>query len=348
MQDNQKNPVPWAKILVVSVLNLIILTFIYWNVLVVQENMIKQAETAYMQDEIHTLESMLTEIKQEIESINYAITFDPLVEEWLKRARYQEIKELYLPGYFKLQKKYALSNLEFISDEGVVMWSVNNPVEKGEEVSYKRFVQASLQSKKSLTVIDSGDTKLNMVSTIPLFIQDKYTGISELSIPLNKALARKLSLTEQGHYAIFQLDGIQRNLIWEDKKLQVVLNTSDLKKIHQGEAFFRPTQDKKAMLVVLPLKDIDGISSGYIQAEISRQMFGEARTNNRLFLLIITLLILFASFLIVNREGLNFSSTQPEMVNLTDSGKISRVSIHIQPVLKDHTENESPEKIDLN
>ena len=157
---------------------------------------------------------------------------------------------------------------------------------------------------------------------------------------LEQALGRKLVKKEKGQYSIFQLDGIHTRLISAGKDNHMVLNTDDIKRIHQGEAYYRPTSDKKVMLLVVPLKDSDDISIGYIQGEISRQAFLEAQTNNMLFLIIMTLLIIIISGIIIGWSGDGISHLQNEAVSLIDNGKISHLSISVKPVNLDNNEDD--------
>ena len=341
MQEDKSSTIQWPTILIVSLLSLVILTFSYWNVIAVQGDIIKQAEAAYMREQIYTMEASLRELGQECQSLNKTIASYPEVEKSIIKAKRQGLKELSLPAYSKWQGKYALTNLQLISPQGLILGSVKTPVGKEEDVSYRRLILTSLQSKQSSVAFEAYDEGINLVSAAPVFTEDKFIGLSEIDMSLGQGLERKLDKKVNGHYAIFQLDGIHSQLIWEEKTSRMVLNTSDIKKIHQGGAYYRPTPDKKIMLLVIPLKDIDGVSIGYIQGEISRQMFVDARTNNLIFLVIITLLILIASYFMVSREGTHFfPQSKHETVNLADSGKISRVSIHVKPVQKENSEDE--------
>lgn len=334
MQDNQSSSYHWTRIIIVSGASLLILAFLYWNVLFVQGNLIKQAETAYMQQQIHSLEAILADIERECQTLNKEIAADPAVEKTLLKAGPQGVNNMKVPAYAELQDQYALNNLQLLSAKGRVMWSVNNPAQKGEDQSYRRSILAALQEKDSLCALERMDADLNIVSSVPVFNENKYIGSSELSMHLGKALENRLSKKERACYSIYQLNGIQRDLLWTGKESRMVINTSDIKKVQKGEAFYRPGEDKK-MLVIIPLKDIDSISVAYIQGEIPRKTFLDARTNNLLFLIICTLLILFSGYLLAIPEGLNISVAKSEPAGFKDKGRINRVSIHVNPAGKD-------------
>lgn len=340
MQENHDNTIQWGRILTITGFSLIFLAFVYWHIIFVQGSLIRQAESAYMQEQIRAMEKNLSEIQQECQFINESFTQDPLLAASLQKIPREGTKGLSLPGYDAMQKKYARNDLQLISGQGMVLWSTNNSSQKGEDVSYQRLVLASLQEKGKVNALESVDSNLNVVSTVPLFNENKYIGVSKLRMPLDKALERRLPKNEKGKQAIFQLNGIQRSQIWGEEKSQTVINTGDIKKIHQGEAFYRPTTDKKLMLLIFPLKDIDNIPIAYMQREISRQTFQEARTNNILLIIIMTLIVLFTNFLLLVGDEFDFSSTKPESFKLKDSGKISRVSIHVKPIPKEHAEDE--------
>lgn len=292
-----------------------------------------------MRGKIHAMEATLLAIGEECQSLNKAMASELEVEQAIKKTKKQSLKNLYLPDYDKWQSKYSLTKMQLISSQGQVIGRVNQPIGEGEDASYRRVILESLQNKESLAAFESADAGIDLVSTAPLFTEDKFIGVSELNMSLEQALERKLVKNESGQYAIYKLDGIRARLIWEEKASRMVLNTNDIKKLHQGEAFYRPTSNKQIMLLVVPLKDIDDIPIGYIQGEISRQAFLEARTNNLLFLLIITLLIIIASGIMVGRPGSGFAHSQHETVNLAGNGKISHLSINVKPVNLDNSED---------
>jgi len=338
VRENNESNIQWRTGLIILVLDLVMLSFLYWNVISVQGEMIKQAETTYMCEQVHVMEAILRDLGKECQSLNKSIASYPEVEKSMIKAKHQDLKKLSLPDYSSWQSRYSLTNLQLISPQGLILGSAKKAIEEKEDVSYRRLILASLRDKGNLVAFESDHAGFNLVSTVALFTADKFIGLSELDMSLEQALERKLAKKVNGHYAIFQLDGIHSSLTWEDKASRMVLNTSDIKKIHQGEAYYRPTPDKKTMLLVVPLKDIDGVSIGYIQGEISRQAFQDARTNNLLFLLITTLLILIASLFMVSRERFDFPQSKHKTV--TDSGKISRVCINVQPAQQDNHEDE--------
>lgn len=295
-----------------------------------------------MLGKINAMEASLLQIAQKCQSLNKTIVSYPEVEQLINKSKKQDLQELSLPVYSRLQSEYALTKMQLISSQGAVMASVNKLTGEEKDVGYRRLILKSLQDKESLEALESAEAGINLVSTCPLFTGDKFIGVSELDMSIEQVLESKLVKKEKGQYSIFKLDGIHTNLIWEEKASHMVLNTDDIKKIHQGEAFFRPGSDKQIMLLVVPLKDIDDIPIGYIQGEISRQAFLEARTNNLLFLIIMTLLIITGSCLIIGQPGAEFAHSQHEAVNLMGNGKISHLSINVKPVNLDNHEDEQP------
>lgn len=345
MQENHSSPVQWRKILIVSGLSLLVLAFLAWNLIFIQRPIIKQAENSYSQEQIYKTQAILSEIQQECQAVHETIVQDPLVTEALLKAHLQK-SALSIPTYSNLQKKYACNSLQLLSAQGLVRWSPDKLWETGKDLRYERIVLTSLLEKGKLNTLVFENENLNLVSTVPLFNEEKYIGVSKLCISFSQALQRKLPEKRPGHYAVFQLNGIQRNLIWETQKSQVVLNTNDIKRLQQGEAFYRSTQDKKTILLLIPLKDADHITIAYLQREIPRQLFVEARTNNLLFFIIITILTLIAMFLMLHQEGLSFFTATPESADLQNHGKISRVSIRMKAV-SDDIEDEKADKTSL-
>lgn len=333
MQEHNRSSVQWSRILIVSGASLLILAFLYWNVLFVQGNLIKQAEANYMQQQIQSMQMKLADIKLECQYLNRAIAADPSIMKSMQKAGPNGIDELKLPLYAKVQEEYALNNLQLLSDEGLVMWSIINPAQKGEDQSYRRNILAAIEEKDSLSALELLDADLNIVNVIPIFNGNNYMGSSELSMHLGKALERRLAKKELSYYSIYQLNGIQRDLLWTGKESRIVINTGDIKKVQMGEPFYRPDQGEK-MLVIIPLKDVDNITVAYVQGEISRKTFLDVRTNNLLFLIISTLLVLFAGYLLAIPDGLYISVAKSESAGFKDNGKISRVSIRVKPPLK--------------
>jgi len=324
LQNDEMNRLEWRRIIVFLGINLLIVTFLCWNIIFVQGKMLRLAETSYMQEQINKMEASLQELKEECQLLNTAVAHDPNVEKAFISARRSDMNELILPVFAQWQKQYRVEQIQFVSSHGIGIWDINKPLEPGDDLSYRRVINQSMEQKEKLAVIESSEAGNFIVSTAPIFRDNQFIGISELGLSLEKALGDKLKKIGPGNYAIFELDGIEENLLWEERASQLVLNTADIEKIHQGKAFYQTSADKKTMQLLVPLQDMDGITIGYIQGEISRQTFIKARNFNYLLLLLITIWMLVASLYIAGWGRFQFGIKERKLLRLTGKGKISR------------------------
>ncbi len=325
MHRNNFSHIQWPRVLVILVINLIAGAFLYWNIIVLSENLLRQAEASYMREQLHKMESSLLELTEECQSLSTSIARDSSVQKAFISADRSRINTLMLPAYSKWQDKYRVNQMRLISSKGIGVWDINSPMGSGNDFSYRRIIQHTINKKEKQAAIESSEETNSIVSTVPIFSGDNFLGLCELGLSLESALGGKIKTKGPDNYAIFKLDGIRSSLLWENKASRLVLNTADIEKVQQGQAFYRPSEDKKIMLEVIPLQDIDGITIGYIQGEISRQVFFHARQHNYLCLIIIMVFILLTSVYILYGVGIQLTPHDRELVNIMENGKISRL-----------------------
>lgn len=279
------------------VFNLLAGGLLCWNTIVVQGNMLKQAEAVYMREQLRDLQSVVEEINNECESLINRIAVDEEVRKAFADTDRDRLNELILPVYARWQDKYSINQLQLVSSRGKRVWDINTLLDANTDLKYRRVIQHSIEQKQRLTAIESFEGNNSVVCTVPFFIEDKYAGFCELDLSLHRSLGDRLDkMASLGNYAVYELKGIDSRLLWQKKPPQIELNTDDIRKAQVGTSFYRPCRDKNIMLAVVPLVDMDGITVAYVQGEISRQAFIKARNYNYLLMGLMMTFIFTASF----------------------------------------------------
>lgn len=339
MQGDNRSRIQWHTILVLLGINLLIGVFLYWHTFVVQGNILKQAEAAYMHEQLVNMESAVQEIKDECQLLTTRIALDPDVKKAFIKNDRDRLNKLILPVYSQWQDQYWVNQLQFISTRGIGVWDMNKPISSGDDdLSYRRVIMQSIMQKQRLAVIESTEEVQSIVSTVPLFDGDKFIGLCELGISLDKSLGDRLKNLTSGNYTIFELKGIESRVLWQKRATRMVLNTDDIRKTQEGKSFYRPSQDKKVMLAVVPLKDVDCITVAYVQGEIPRRTFTKALYYNYLFMGLMMAFMLFASVFTAKRTG-SYSSLDL-LDQWTDKGKISQLNIRADQTINSRNEEQ--------
>lgn len=285
----------WRSMMLLVGLILLGGLLLYWYFFMIQGNLLKQAEQLYIKDQISKIEDCTQKQTIECQSLAASVANDPAVYRAYQQSSRSNLNKLIMPVFSQWQTQYRVNQIQFISPQGLGVWDTNKPLGSADDLSYRRIIRQSLSRKEKMTAVESSDGTCSIVSTVPLFAGNKFIGICDLSISLDKGLGEKLKKIEAGNYGIFALDGVSSRLLWEKEPCKLALNTDDIKKVQQGKTFYRTSQDPRVMLAVVPLKDIDGIPLAYVQGEISRKSLADAQRYNYVFGFLIVVYIFLTS-----------------------------------------------------
>lgn len=297
MNTNDNRPINRLPIMALLLIALLVLGFMVWNIIFIQGKILHNAEKYYKQEQVQNINASLKQVEQEGRQLTLQMANNTKLRDAFEERDYQQLNKLLQPVYKQWRNQYGVKELELISSQGSVVWSSNNLLDAGYDLSYKRIVGKALQDKTAIAAAESSETDNLIVTTLPMFSGDEYVGLCKLGISM-QSMGDQLEKLGAGRYAIYDLDGIQSNLVWPKKSQTVPLNTADLKKLHDGENVSRAL-DNKTTLAVVPIKDIDGICIAYIQGQISMQAFRQARQSNFLMLFLIAIFILSAGFILL-------------------------------------------------
>ena len=324
MQENERRRFNWQAILALLLITLLVVGFMVWNTIFIQGEILHHAQDSYMREQIGNMTAGLEQIELEGQNLNGQIANNAKLQAAFQQDNHELMDQLLQPIYKQWKSQYGVKELELVSSQGAVAWSANHLLHVGDDLSYQRIVYKSLQEKARMSAAESGETVNLIVATMPLFNGDKYIGLCKIGISM-QSLGNKLQQLEAGKYAIYNLNGIESSLVWQNKRGEVLLNTADLKKLHDGQTFSK-TLDRETILAIVPIKDNDGVCIAYMQGQISIQTFRQARQNNFILLLLIAVFTLLASYILTRRQFRPKEDYANGFVNLP---KINSVAFNI-------------------
>lgn len=324
MHANENGRSNWQPIWSWLIISLLIVGFMVWNLIFVQGKILRDAEKYYMQEQIGNITSSLEQVEQEGQKLTQQVAANAKLQAALQEDNGAQMDKLLQPVYKQWQKHYGVKELDLISSRGAVIWSSDSDLNAGDDMSYQRIVTKSLREKVRLSALESNESENLIVTTLPLFSGNKFLGLCKVAFPM-QSLGDKLKKLNTGKYAIYNLNGIESNLVWENKKGEESLNTADLKKLHDGQIFSK-SLDWKTILTVVPLKDIDGVTVTYIQAQISTQTFRQVWLNNYILLIFLILFMLLVNYIFGLRKMNSKSDYGDGFAKLS---KINNVSFNI-------------------
>jgi hypothetical protein len=300
VQENERRRFNWQPILVLLLITLLVVVFMVWNTIFMQGKILHHAQDYYMQERIGNMTAGLEQVEQEGQNLTGQIANNAKLQAAFQQGNHEQLNKLLPPIYKQWESRYDVKELDLISTGGSVVWSSNHLLSAGDDLSYQRIVHKSLQEKVQMSAAESGETDNLIVTTLPLFSGDEYIGLCKVGISM-QSLGKKLQKLDAGKYAIYNLNGIESSLVWQNKRGELLLNTADLKKLHDGQTFSK-TLDRKTILAIIPIKDNDGVCIAYMQGQISIQTFRQARQNNFILLLLIAVFTLLASYILTRGQ----------------------------------------------
>lgn len=294
MQAKEKGRSNWQPVWSVLLVSLLIMGFMIWNVIFVQNRILHRTEKIYLQEQTENISARIAEVNQETEKMALQLAGNDRVIEAFRQGDDTQLDKMLTPVFKQWQQRYGIAQLSLISADGKAVWSSEESIKPGDDMSYQRIVNQSRRQKETVSVLESSENNTLLVTTRPLFNNDKYIGLCKIGISM-PYLGSQLQKSSPGKYAIFSLNGIDSTLLWQNQKMQSSLNTADIKKLQDGDMISR-SLDRNTKMLVIPLQDVDGITVAYIQNQLSWRELYQAGIMNYLMLLLMFGFILLANY----------------------------------------------------
>ncbi|HPF21144.1 MAG TPA: cache domain-containing protein [Syntrophomonas sp.] len=336
MKASENGGSRWQPVWLLMIVSLLVMGFMVWNVMVVQNGILKQTEKIYLREQTQNITAVLGEVGQQAEKMAMQIAAQDQLMKAVEQNDNDVLADKLVPLYRQWKQNQGVTELSLVSAAGEAVWSSLNGVEPGNDLSYQRTTSQSLHQQKSVAAMEAAERETMLVVTWPLFMQDEYLGLCRVGISLSY-LGEQLQQRQPGQVALFNLNGIDSQLLWENQKGWSALNTNDIKKLQDGETISRPF-DWYTRLLVVPLQDIDRMTVAYIQNQLSLQGFVQARLFNYLMLLLALLLICLTNY----AYGRSRYYAEDDLSNsLARISKINNVAFQVHP---DNSRKNSPDE----
>ncbi|MBO8158805.1 methyl-accepting chemotaxis protein [Thermosyntropha sp.] len=287
-------------ILYLVVFNIIIFTIFYWNNLGLQQLLIKDFEKEYAENVTNTLNSGIKDAMEEAELFSDSLAADPDIVKAFAGQERNELAYLLNPVYENWKQKHDISQLQFINPDAHSFYRAHAPEEYGDDLSFRPALMKAINNREQVLAVEEGVQGYGIRCIKPLYSGDEFIGVFEIGMSLEGELGERLKKLD-GTYFIKKADG---TFLWGEENSKVSLTEKDKKKILAGEAFYRLSDDKKHILSLVPIKDVDGKTIAFIQGEIPRTAFlmAEANAKKRALGIIITALVFLclATYLVLH------------------------------------------------
>lgn len=338
MQANDKGRSSWQPVWLLVIASLLVLGFMVWNMMVVQNGMLQRAKENYINQQSENISASIVRIDQEAEKMARQIADNNKLMEAFKKKDNVQLEQILQPLYRQWKQRKGAAELSLISVDGGVVWSSQSGVEPGDDMSYQRTTGKSLHQRKAISAVEASEKETMLVTTCPLFDGDEYLGLCRVGLSM-PYLGGKLQQLKTGRFALFHLNGIDSKLLWQDKNKKVpsALNTNDIKQLHDGEIISRML-DYRTRLLIIPLQDIDGITVAYIQNHLPLQEYVQAEALNYLMLLLALVFIVLANYAFGRSR---FDAEDDLTNNIARMSKINSVAFNVSA---DRTSKRTPEE----
>lgn len=334
MQTKAGDRSVWRPAWLVLSVSLLVMGFMIWNVIFVQNQILQRSEKKHLQQQSESISAQVAHINQETEKLALQLAGDDRVIEAFRQGDDEQLIKL-LPPVFKQWQRYGVSQLSLIAANGTALWSSQAGIESGDDMSYQRIINKSLRQKVSVSAMESSDNNCLLVTTRPLFYNDKYIGLCKIGISI-AYLGNRLQELDAGQYALFSLNGIDSILLWENQAMQSSLNTADIKKLHDGDEISR-SLDRNMKMLVIPLRDVDGVTVAYLQNQFAQRELYQAKVLNYIMLLLVLGFILLANY-VCGKGGSDYTDDFGD--SFARMTKINRVAFNITADKPQHSNNQ--------
>lgn len=313
----------WRPVWLLVIASLLVLGLMIWNVIIVQNRILQGVRNDYIQDQTENISSTFVRAGQENEKLALKIAADEKIMAACQAEDDARLDKMLQPLFRQWKQIGGVAELSLISAEGKALWSSRAGVSSGDDLSYQRITGKSLQQRKSLSAVEAGEKETMLITTWPLFDENEYWGLCRIGLSL-PYLGSQLQKQQTGRLALFHLNGIDNELLWQNQKTPSGLNTNDIKKLHDGEIISRPL-GYSARLLMVPLQDIDGITVAYIQNHLPLQQYVWAEALNYLMLLLALGFMVLANYAL----GKNRFDDEDDRTHLAGMSKINSVAFKV-------------------
>ena len=251
---------------------------------------IEQNNINYKEDSITIKEKVIKKIinnwlyeaKDSLESISK----DLKIQKAFKERDREELKKLCIPLFEKL-KKDGVEHFQFHVSPATSFLRLHSIKKFGDDLSPFRFTVVECNKDKKIVIgLEEGKGGYGLTVVIPMYYEGKYTGSVELGMGLDdKFLKERIQSKLKGEYFIYQYDS--NRIRWEVTGNEYVrgllartTDKEDNYKVTQGliyevvktkKAKYEISDDRKNIILIIPLEDYKGNIGGYIKAVYNKE-----------------------------------------------------------------------------
>lgn len=322
-------------ILSLAVINLVIFGIFYLNNLQLQQRIIRDFEDEYAKQLNQSASSCIVAAEKEAGVLTDSLASHPEIRQALKDNDRKALSNAYQPLYQAWSKDYHVSQLNLFSSDAHAIYRAQTPDKFGDDVSFRKALIKAIQEKKRVMASEEGSTGYGIRCIDPILENDKVIGVYEVGISLGDSVGEGLVETRQGQYSIFSLnENKETTLLWNSSSAKVALNKDDLTKLHNGQSFYRESDDRSLIVCLVPVKDIDGRTIAFIQGEVSRDKFIEAEKkarNRSLLVILISLLVICSlAYLVLHRALRTLGPLRESMDRVAEGDLTTLINVSTQ------------------
>lgn len=304
------------------ILNIIVFFIFYWNNIALQKKLIGDFEEEYARKVLETVNSSIEGAKQEAALLSDSLAaHDEVMRAFAEKDR-ERLNRLVAPIYSSWQEKHGVAQLVFMTPDAVVLYRA--PEKYGDDMSSQPALIKAIKDKKQVIAIEEGVQALGIRCINPVYYNGQFIGVFEVGMSLEDEIGERLAKLD-GVYAVKKGDA---QVLWQKEDLKVKITPEDEKKVLDGETFYRVSEDKKYILTLIPIKDLEGKTVAFVQGEVSRQAFlaAEAKAKQRaLLVIIIGLILLGLAIYIVLHNALKHMAPLKETIKEVSQGDLTKV-----------------------
>lgn len=314
-----------TRIIIYLVLfNVIIFSIFYWNNMALQKKLIDDFEKEYALKVMGTVADSVKNAEEEAVILSGSLlAHEDIIKAFAEQDR-EGLKAIADPIFKSWKEKHGVSLLVFVNSDASAFYRANLPEKYGDDVSFRPALMKSIQEKKQVVAVEKGVAGYGIRCINPVYYNNRFIGVIEVGMSLEGELGERLSRLE-GVYVVKNSDG---QVLWQKEEAKLELSDEDRKKVLAGETFYRVSADKKYLLTLIPVKDIEGKVIAFVQGEVPRQAFlaAEAKAKQRALLVIVMgLLFLCLAAYIVLHSVFKYVAPLKEVIGEVSEGDLTKV-----------------------